>query len=155
MVRSLKFLNQFALVALALSLSFGQAKAQSAYEGKFTLPFEAHWGIAVLPAGDYTISMQSANEPYLLYIRGEGKTAIIMANGANTKAVSDDSHLTVVNTGGNQAVTELAAGQLGLILDYPVHKSQMKPMLGAKPGAKPLTSSIIPVRDTYGPASGR
>jgi hypothetical protein len=154
MIRSLKFLNRFALVALALSLSFGQAKAQSAYEGKFSLPFEAHWGIAVLPAGDYTISMQSANEPYLLYIRGEGKTAIIMANAASTKTVSDDSHLTVVNTGGNQAITELAAGQLGLIFDYPVPKSLMKPMLGAKPGAKPLTSSVVRVRDTYGPASG-
>ncbi len=99
--------------------------------------------------------MQSANEPYLLYIRGEGKTAIIMANAANTKAVSDDSHLTVVSTGGNQAITELAAGQLGLILDYPVPKSQMKPMVGAKPRARPLTSSVVPVRDTYGPVSGR
>ena len=42
MIRGLKFLNQFALVALALSLSLGRAKAQSAYVGKFTLPFEAH-----------------------------------------------------------------------------------------------------------------
>jgi hypothetical protein len=152
MIRSLKFLSQFALVALALSSSSGVAKAQSAYEGKFALPFEAHWGIAVLPAGDYTISMQSANAPYFLYIRGEGKTAIIMANTANTKTVSDDSHLSVVNTGGSQAITELEAGQLGLIFVYPVSKSQMKPMVGAKPGAKPLTSSVIPVRNVYGPA---
>jgi hypothetical protein len=56
-IRSLKFLSQFALVALPLSLSSGLAKAQTAYEAKFTLPFEAHWGIAVLPAGDYTISL--------------------------------------------------------------------------------------------------
>jgi hypothetical protein len=109
----------------------GLVKAQSAFEGKFTLPFEAHWGIAVLPAGDYTISMQLANAPYFLYIRGEGKTAIIMANTANTKTVSDDSHLTVVNTGGSQAITELEAGELGLIFVYPVRKSQMKPMVGA------------------------
>lgn len=48
MLQSLKFLSQFALVALPLSLSSGLAKAQTAYEGKLTLPFKAHWGIAVL-----------------------------------------------------------------------------------------------------------
>jgi hypothetical protein len=32
------------------------ARAQAGFQGKFTLPYEAHWGQAKLPAGDYTIS---------------------------------------------------------------------------------------------------
>ena len=111
MMRSLKFLNQLALVALALCLSAGLGSAQEIhYKGMFTLPFEAHWGGAVLPPGDYTISMPSpATAPYLLYLRGEGKTAIIMASAANSKTVSDHSQLTVVSSGGNQAITALDA----------------------------------------------
>jgi hypothetical protein len=118
----LKFVNYIALLALALCFSAGFGKAQNAYEGKFTLPFEAHWGEAVLPAGDYTISMRSATEQYLLFVRGEGKTAMIMAQGTSTKTVSDNSHLTVVDTGGNQAITELAAGHFGLTFSYATPK---------------------------------
>src|SRR6266566_3184627 len=68
MTRNLKFLNHIALVALTLCLSAAIGKAQNAYDGKFTLPFETHWGGAVLPAGDYTISIPSESTPYLLYV---------------------------------------------------------------------------------------
>src|SRR6266566_8656923 len=146
MFRRLKFLNQFALVALALGSSAGLGRAQNAYEGQFTLPFEAHWGGAVLRAGDYTISMPSATAPYLLFVRGEGKSVILFASGVGEKPVSDDSTLTVVDTGGTETIAKLQAGQLGLTFDYPVHKSKMKPMVDSPSGAKPLTSEVIPVR---------
>ena len=126
MMRNLKFLNQLALVALGLCLSAGLGKAQTAYEGKFTLPFEAHWGRAVLPAGDYSISIRSATEQHLLFVRGEGKTAIILAQGTSTRLISEESHLTVVNTGGNRAITQLEAGQLGLAFDYSIPKMKKK-----------------------------
>jgi hypothetical protein len=63
MMRSLKLLNLLALVALALCFSAGLGKAQDVYKGTFTLPFEAHWAGAVLPAGEYTISLPSTNAP--------------------------------------------------------------------------------------------
>src|SRR5438132_13663729 len=107
MTRNLKFLNHIALVVRTMCLSAAIGKAQNAYEGKFTLPFEAHWAGAVLPAGDYTFSIPSGNAPYLLYVRGEGKTAIIMAAGTDTKMISDHSQLTIVNKGGNQAIPQL------------------------------------------------
>jgi hypothetical protein len=138
MTRNLKFLNHLGLVALAVCLSAGLGKAQNAYEGKFTLPFEAHWAGAVLPAGDYTFSIPSGNTPYLLYVRGEGKTAIIMAAGTDTKMISDHSQLTIVNRGGNQAITQLEAGQLGLAFDYSIPK--MKKNLEAR--SHPAVHSI-------------
>ncbi len=155
MMRSLKFLNQLALVALALCFSAGLGKAQDAYKGTFTLPFEAHWAGAVLPAGDYTISMPSTNSPYLLYVRGEGKSVIVLANGAAEKHLSDESKLIVVDAGGTETIAGLEAGQIGLVLDYSVPKSKMKPMAGSAGGAKHAQSEVIPVWGAYGSASGR
>ena len=155
MIRRLKFLNQFALVALALGSSAGLGRAQNAYEGQFTLPFEAHWGHAVLPAGDYTISMRSATAPYVLFVRGAGKSVILLANGFDEKHVSDESKLTVVDTGGTETIASLEAGQLGLTFAYSVPKSKMKPMVGSPSGTKPTTGAVIPVRSAYGARSGR
>src|SRR5438093_13727879 len=107
MIRRLKFLNQFVLVALALCLSAGLGRAQNAYECQFTLPFEAHCGHAVLPAGDYTISMRSATAPYVLSVRGAGKSAILLANGFDENHVSDACELIVVDTGGTETIASL------------------------------------------------
>jgi hypothetical protein len=115
---------QIALVALALCATAVMGKSQDSYQGTFTLPFEAHWAGATLPAGEYTISIPTVTTSYLLYVRGQGKSAIIMAAASNTKAVSDHSHLTVVNTGGREAITSLEAGQLGMTFDYAVFKSK-------------------------------
>ena len=155
MIRRLRFLNRFALVALALGSSAGLGRAQNAYEGQFTLPFEAHWGHAVLPAGDYTISMRSATAPYVLFVRGAGKSVILLANGFDEKHVSDASKLIVVDTGGTETIASLEAGQLGVTLDYSVPKSKMKRMVGSPGGAKPMTGAVIPVRGAYGSRSGR
>lgn len=155
MTRILRFLNQLVLGALALCLSAGLGRAQDAYKGTFTLPFEAHWAGAVLPAGDYTISMPSTATPYLLFVRGEGKSVIILANGASEKSLSDDSKLTVVKLAGTETITGLEAGQIGLALDYPLPKSKTKPMASSTEEAKRMTSTLIPVRGFYGFASGR
>src|SRR6266566_1485794 len=50
------------IAALALAGIFtGTANAQAKAAGSFTLPFEAKWGNAVLPPGNYTFSVHSAN----------------------------------------------------------------------------------------------
>jgi hypothetical protein len=48
----------FAVVLLATCAFAATANAQS-FSGKFTLPSETHWGKHVLPAGDYTMSLDS------------------------------------------------------------------------------------------------
>ena len=42
------------------------ANAQSGWVGKFTLPYEVHWNHAVLPPGDYIITMDSKYAPALI-----------------------------------------------------------------------------------------
>jgi hypothetical protein len=58
--RSLKSVRILLLAVLAAALSASLASAQD-YEGKFTLPFEARWGMAVLPPGDYTFHVTACN----------------------------------------------------------------------------------------------
>ena len=155
--RILKLPNQIALVALALCATAVLGKSQDAYQGTFTLPFEAHWGGATLPAGEYTISMHSDTDPYLLYVRGQGKAAIIITAATNTRAVSEQSQLTVVNTGGREAITSLEAGQLGMTFDYAVFKSKSTKSNETK--TETQTESTlrvnVPVRGFGAPVAGR
>src|SRR6266478_2668471 len=48
----------FAVVLLATCAFAAAANAQT-IAAKFTLPFETHWGKNLLPAGEYTITMDS------------------------------------------------------------------------------------------------
>ena len=114
----LKQLSKLALVPLALCLSAGLGKAQNAYQGKFTLPFEARWQNAILPAGDYTISMYSATAPYTMFVRGAGKSVIIQGISANEKTESEKSQLILMKLGDSYVVRSLQAGQIGLDIRY-------------------------------------
>jgi hypothetical protein len=91
--RRLKLLTKFGVAALALGALATSGKAQNAYQGKFTLPFETHWGGATLPAGDYTFTLASASSPYTIYIQGQAGSAIIRANTADSRVVSGHAHL--------------------------------------------------------------
>ncbi len=137
---NLKQLCKLALVPLALCLSTGLGKAQEAYVGKFTLPFEARWQNAVLPAGDYTMRMHSTGAPYTLVVRGAGKSALIMGVSADTKEVSEKSQLTLVKSGDTYVVRSLEAGQIGLDIDYPVGSSKATHMATVRVPVEPAST---------------
>jgi hypothetical protein len=73
---SLTFLKLGVAAAIAICLSVGSASAQS-LRGTFTLPYEVHWGVAVLPAGSYTITFDSLRGPAIVRTRtGEGRALL-------------------------------------------------------------------------------
>ncbi len=119
-IRNWKLVKNLGLAALALCSFAVLGNAQAAYQGKFTLPVEARWGGSVLPAGDYAFTLPSTAAPYALYVRGEGKAAIIMAAAAETKVVSERPQLNLANTGDGYAVRTLEAPALGLTFVYAV-----------------------------------
>ena len=123
-IRDLKFVMKVGFMALALCLAASQGKAQGTYTGKFTLPFEARWGLAVLAPGDYTISMDLDAASNYLVVRGDGKTAMIRRFLTDRKDISNHSQLTVVKTAAGYAVQSLEAGQAGVTLSYPVPKTK-------------------------------
>jgi hypothetical protein len=116
--RFLKILTKAGLAALFLAGLATAGNAQNAYQGKFTLPFETHWGGATLPAGDYTFALPAATYPYKLYIRGQATTAIILAVGFDEKVTSGDAQLNLVDIADTQNVQTFEAPELGLTFNF-------------------------------------
>ena len=101
------------LVTLAFAAS---ANAQS-YSAKFTLPYEVQWGKSVLPAGTYTISMDSSRNPALI------RSATGNTVGFTPLPVTNDSHhgdtaLFVMVRGNRHVVRSLNLPERGVSLTY-------------------------------------
>ena len=60
------------LLGLVVLLVPGFASAQE-LTGKFTLPFEAHWGQAVLTGGEYTFVI-SSGAPHWIRVQRDGSS---------------------------------------------------------------------------------
>ena len=135
--RRLKLLTKFVVAALALGALATSGKAQNAYQGKFTLPFETHWGGATLPAGDYSFTLSSAGSPYMLYVRGEKFNAIIMASAADEKVVSGHAQLNLINIADVQNVETFEAPELGLTFSYATPKQKQ---MGHKEAHQKMTT---------------
>jgi hypothetical protein len=114
----LKLFTKLGAAALALGALATSGYAQNAYQGKFTLPFETHWGSATLPAGDYTFALPSNTAPYRLYIQGQGVSAIIQAATADQGVVSERAQLNLVDIADVQNVETFEAPELGLTFSY-------------------------------------
>jgi hypothetical protein len=138
--RHLKLLTKVGVAALALSTFAASGKAQNAYQGKFTLPFETHWGGTTLAAGDYTFSMPSTKYPYMLYIQGQASNAIIMATAADEKVVSGHAQLTLVDIADVQSVETFEAPELGLTFSYATHKPKHMGRKEARQKTMPQTT---------------
>jgi hypothetical protein len=116
--RHLKLLTKLGAAALALGALATSGNAQNAYQGKFTLPVETHWGSATLPPGEYTFAMPSKSSPYKLYVRGEKVSAIIQASSIDDRGVSDHAQLSLVEIADVQTVQTFDAPELGVTFIY-------------------------------------
>jgi hypothetical protein len=116
--RHLKLVTKVGFAALALAALATSGNAQDALTGKFTLPFETHWGSVTLPAGDYTFALPTTGFPYTLYIQGKGGNAIIMASAADEKVVSGHAQLNLVNIADVQNVQTFDAPEIGMTFTY-------------------------------------
>ena len=120
-----KLFMKLGVAALALGALAPSGKAQNAYEAKFTLPAETHWGGFTLPAGDYTLTLPFKNAPYTFYIRGQKAAAMISAVTVNDKGVSDHAQLNLVEIANEHTIQTLDAPELGVTFIYwtPTQKS--------------------------------
>jgi hypothetical protein len=116
--RHLNLFRKVGVAALALGALATSGNAQNIYQGKFTLPFETHWGTATLPAGDYTFVMSSASSDYRLYIRGAQVNAIIQATSTDDRGVSAHAQLNLVDIADVQTVQTFDAPELGRTFFY-------------------------------------
>jgi hypothetical protein len=106
------------LAVLAAGLSASLASAQN-YEGKFTLPFEAHWGKAVLPAGDYTFRVNPSEPPCMVSVsQGRQTVAFILTSATSKGEVAGSSALIAVRSAGNYHIRALQLAEPGMVLEY-------------------------------------
>lgn len=143
--RHLKLFTKVGLAALAMVALATSGNAQNAYQGKFTLPFETHWGGATLPAGDYTFALQSMSSPYTLYIRGEKVNAIIQAAATDDRHVSEHAQLNLVDISDVQTVQTFDAPELGLsfVYDTPTQKHEGRKQARAGSAPQPAPASKV------------
>jgi|SRR5208337_2163368 len=113
-IRNSKLLRLLGLALLAACFNAGHASAQ-VFQGKFTLPFEARWGQATLPAGDYSFTLDSVRKTCALRLhRGNNNVALILSQ-AQDENYSGQAKLTVVAG----TVRALSLPGIGLVLEYP------------------------------------
>jgi hypothetical protein len=103
--RILTVVKQLVIVASIMGAA-GTASAQSAFKGKFTLPYEVRWGQAVLAPGEYTITMESTSRPALV-TRLTGGAAFVMAVGIESASKDRPTALLITKTENERVVRSL------------------------------------------------
>ncbi len=143
MIRARKFelFAKLGMAALALGALAASGNAQNAYQGKFTLAVETHWGDVTLPAGDYTFTLPSNSAPYRLYIQGQGVGAIITAATADQRVVSERPQLNLVDIADVQTVQTFEAPELGLTFIYTTPTQEH---MGRKEARQKMVSRTAP-----------
>ena len=110
---------------VAVCLSGAQANAQS-YKGTFKLDEQVRWGAAVLPAGNYTLVINSPERGSIATIRGEHKSIMIMANAAEEDASTKASSLLLIGDSSTRSVRAFHLAEAGMNLYYAVGKYEME-----------------------------
>jgi len=97
--RTIRFGGIAALALLVMSLVPTTASAQ-VFSGKFTLPFQAHWNRVVLPAGDYSFSIDTLAPGGQIRIERDGKNVgLVQVATVSDYAQNDMSELVAVTDG--------------------------------------------------------
>ena len=115
------------LLLLGTYLTAGILSAQvqgSVYRGTFTLPFETRWGTAILPAGDYSLALNSTTMPVRATVRGENGAVLIQAEAMATQAGSDQSSLIVTRQSRRGVVRGLYVAELGVAFYFGAPKAE-------------------------------
>ena len=128
-------LRLLVLGALVAGLNAVPASAQ-AFRGTFTLPSPARWGMATLPAGDYSFTLDHDYPGSVITVhRGTHPMALIPTRGVSY-VKSGPSEM--VLEGG--AIRKVKLPQVGVVLDYPAPNPRHR----AAP-QEPQLAQLIPV----------
>ena len=129
-IRNFTFLRLAFLALLATVVSTSLLSAQDV-RGTFTLPFEAKWGQATLPAGDYEFKLHTASPPYIAVVSGTDGRSFIMAQTVTDRDASGDNALILVRRGKSGTVRALRLSNAspgkpnaGLVFQYAAPKGE-------------------------------
>jgi len=126
---------------LAICFNAGVANAQTV-AGKFTLPFETHWGQATLPAGNYSFWMERGAVAKVQIFRAGKAVGVVVDRGYSTEA-SGAMSLTVVRTSAGNTVRDLNVPQIGKVLHYAPNKPRRNSGAGEREIAQLIPITIM------------
>src|SRR6266700_4026407 len=109
------------LATLVMSLlCVGTVQAQfPVYRGKFTLPYQVHWGMSVLEPGDYTITIQSTGIPIIALIsKADGTGGTRVVTGVRDQPTNGVNALLLKHKDGELTVHSLSLADLRMVLIY-------------------------------------
>ena len=136
----MKNLRNF-IVLFTMVLGALAANAQSSFHAKFQLTSETRWGKAVLPVGDYWLTLDSSQQPARVIIQAvNGKASIIALAKGSTDAAPGGNYLFVTGSGSNREVRSLNLPQVGRSLVYKPLTEHERETLYAK------ASQTVPVQ---------
>jgi hypothetical protein len=114
----------FAAVLLATCALTVAAYAQPTFVGKFTLAYEVHWGQVVLPAGDYSIRMDSVAGPAKI-MPASGGWAVYTESPITADSEKGGTYLTLTILGNEHRVHSMNLPPLGKsVIFSPLTKSE-------------------------------
>jgi hypothetical protein len=117
-----KFVYATLLALSALTLAPTPASAQEAH-GSFTLAHEVRWQNAVVPAGEYTFSMESRGPAELLILHkvsGSGTGFIVLTPEVEAATLAEPSSLVLVKRSGTSYVSSMTLPEYGITLNFTV-----------------------------------
>jgi hypothetical protein len=121
-IRSFTLLNLAVGSLLAICFNSGLASAQT-LAGTFSLPFEAHWGLATLPAGEYSFKVDGVGrEAQVRVFRGADTVVTLLNQGFDTTQPHEVT-LTVVRNSAGNFVSDLSLPAIGQVFHYATPKA--------------------------------
>jgi hypothetical protein len=121
-IRSFTLLNLAVGSLLAICFNSGMASGQT-MAGRFSLPFEAHWGLATLPAGDYSFNVDGIGRDAKVRIfQGAYPVVNLVNQGYDTNPSHKFSLIVVQNSAGN-FVRDLSLPEIGQVFHYATPKA--------------------------------
>jgi hypothetical protein len=115
-----KYVYAVVLVLSALNLAPGLASAQDE-SGRFTLPHEVRWQNAMVPAGDYSFTLQSVGPSEMLRLRklsGAPASFMLMVNDTEVGTDSDTARIRLASKSGVSYVSTMNLPQSDVALHF-------------------------------------
>jgi len=128
MIRHIAKATVFAATLLVAGLFESSANAQASFQGKLTLPYEVHWGMATLAPGDYLLSFEhiTMSMPAKLVIRDAKSLRIVAYEdiGIRDDSTRGTSALLIGRRGSPRVVYSLRIAELGetFVYERPVYQ---------------------------------
>jgi hypothetical protein len=126
------FLKLLLAVVLTASVFSAAANAHPGFAGKFTLPYEVHWGKAVLPPGNYFIRMDSTIAPAIINSTS-GDMTIYTEFPTVADSHNDQGYLTITTQGNEHKVRSMNLPGLGkTVIFAPLSKGERETLAKAQ-----------------------